>query len=234
MPKAKRKDERKILPEGSPEVLTWTGWHVKKMFDCFPAMEFTIEGEGGKLSCVYDPNIALTHLFNTYGQLCAIENIEDETGQKRNFTEDEKARFTSKTREMVDQYFTHSCELLKQKIKPKIEYALWELINEIMVRTISDLADKEDEDTSFTAKLAELERSFNRQRRYLWEAKDRGRPGSFNEDDVLEAFKVLGTDATQTQVADHLGVGVERMKQYRRELQFKDWKDLRRRFTRGL
>ncbi len=67
----------------------------------------------------------------------------------------------------------------------------------------------------------------------VWGAPRRGRPSSFNDDDLRAAFDALGASATQEAVAEHLGVSADRMKQYRESGPFNTWEDLRRYFTGG-
>lgn len=180
MPKKPRQDERQRFLEPPPQDSGNFGWHTNEPFDCFPVMKFQINAEGGKLDCVYDPNVLLTHLFNSLSDIFSLTDsaIEDSAKKEGISIEAMRDKHAQVSYKVTHKYFEHSRKLLEEKIQPKLENALWELGNEILVRISCGVHAicKEDDKEHLASSLDELARSFNRQRKYLWEADGRGRP----------------------------------------------------------
>jgi hypothetical protein len=196
MPKTSRLDERKEKTEDESEATEKIGWRTKRPFDCFPALKFRIDSEEGRFRCVYDPNLLLTILYNAIANGYAIseEEMKAEAERVGMSFEETKTIYNRMTHERVDKGFKYARKLLEQKIQLKLEIALWELGNEILARTVKDLIDTENVEGeegfgSFAVALNELERSFSRQRKYLWDAENRGRPPKWTKGKIEQAIR---------------------------------------------
>ncbi len=175
---AKTKQKGEANKDDSAPMVKAVRWHTTKPFDCFPTIEFEIDNDGGKLSCIYDPNPLFTVFYNSFGDVCSITEEELAKSAKRNgkSIEEMRVEYSEVSSRLVDVHFKHACRLIVQKIKPKLDNALWELGNEVLAKTVVDLDTDEPARSRLNDALNQLSREFNQERKRLWDTEGRGRP----------------------------------------------------------
>lgn len=145
-----------------------TRWYVADevgLSKSVKSLEFTIESEAGRLTCVYDAGRALVSIFNTFGMMYAIEPEELETLTSEASVPKEEAlnRWREKTGEEVAALCDYAHAQLIEQIQPKLEEALWELCNQVIVQAMFDLGVNDGTQTRAKA-FAKLERDFRKKR----------------------------------------------------------------------
>jgi hypothetical protein len=128
-------------PKGKNPPRAWYVSNEESFKSVTPPIEFTIESEGGRLSCVYDPGRALVGLFNSFGRLFAeLAQESREAALESDLLSEEAERLiTESERAEVFAHFEYARDQLLAQLQPKLEEALYELCNQLIVQAIHDL-----------------------------------------------------------------------------------------------